>query len=67
MSNSERWDHSGYDGMIKDDKNNGKRNLNKKGFYKYKDNNQFQEKAGIPDYFEQNQSNRKNTWCRSPL
>jgi hypothetical protein len=61
MSNSERWDHSGYDGMIKDDKNSGKRNMKQKGFYnKYKDNNQFSEKVGMPEYFDGSQSSRKN-------
>lgn len=60
MSNSERWDHSGYDGMIKDEKNSGKRNMKQKGFYnKYKDNNQFTDKSGMPEYFD-NQSSRKN-------
>jgi hypothetical protein len=58
MSNSERWDHSGYDNMLKDDKNSGNRPKQKPISNKYKDNNQYPEKIATPDYIDGNRKNK---------
>src|SRR5690348_12321027 len=58
MSNNEKWDHSGFDGLQKETNNmninNHKRQMNKKGYYKSKEssNSNFNEKTMISDYIE---------------
>jgi hypothetical protein len=67
MSNAERWDHGGYEGMMKGEKHDGQ-NIKrggmgqKKVFYnnKYKEQNSFNDKTMFSDYIDHNQNNRKN-------
>jgi hypothetical protein len=63
MSNAERWDHSGFDGMMKDEKNMKQRGGvgQKKVFYggKYKEGGSFNDKTMFSDYIDHNQNNRK--------
>lgn len=63
MSNADRWDHSGYNELIHEEKpNNYKKQIgNKKHFYKYKDNMGAHEKQNVSEYLDQSQmNNRKN-------
>lgn len=62
MSNAERWDHSGYNELMKEEKPNqncSKTQNVKKPFIKYKEGN-LNEKTMMSDYIEQPQNNRKN-------
>jgi len=69
MSNAERWDHSGYNELINEDKpNNYKKQIgNKKHFYKYKDNTGMNEKQNVSEYLDHSQmNNRKNQSKKFP-
>ena len=62
MSNADRWDHSGYNEMMNEEKPNSfkKQLANKKNFYKYKDNTSQNEKPNSMEYLDHSQNNRKN-------
>ena len=62
MSNAERWDHSGYNELMNEEKPNSfKKHLGKqKNLYKYKDNTTQNEKPNTMEYLDNSQNNRKN-------